>query len=89
MTDRINPPHYQFNGFEAIDVIEAVCGLIDDSAAAVLHGNALKYLLRAPRKNGVEDLKKARWYIEREIARMESATQNNLGVSAPNPKVIA
>ena len=37
-------------------------------------GNAIKYIWRADEKgNAVEDLKKARWYIDREIARRESA----------------
>lgn len=30
-------------------------------------GNAMKYIWRADLKNGVEDLQKAKWYIEREI----------------------
>jgi hypothetical protein len=34
-------------------------------------GNAIKYLWRASDKNGLEDLKKARWYIDREIERVE------------------
>lgn len=60
-----SPPHYQANGVEAIDVIEAF-GL------AFHLGNALKYLLRADRKGtALTDLRKAVWYIEREIARRE------------------
>ncbi len=34
-------------------------------------GNAIKYLWRSDLKNGVEDLKKARWYIDREIINRE------------------
>jgi hypothetical protein len=34
--------------------------------------NAFKYLWRWPYKNGVEDLKKARWYIDRLIEELES-----------------
>ena len=34
-------------------------------------GNAIKYLWRHGLKNGIEDLKKARWYIDREISRLE------------------
>lgn len=57
-----HPEHYVQNGMEAIDVIEAF-------AAGNYHrGNALKYLLRAGRKDATEqDLRKAIWYIEREI----------------------
>jgi hypothetical protein len=35
-------------------------------------GNALKYIWRARQKNGLEDLKKARWYLDREISRLET-----------------
>ncbi len=60
-----HPPHYKLGGIEAIDVIEA-WGL------GFCLGNAVKYVSRAGRKPGVdpvEDLKKARWYLEREIER--------------------
>ena len=36
-------------------------------------GNAIKYIWRADLKNGVEDLEKARWYIDREIAKRRAA----------------
>jgi len=36
-------------------------------------GNAIKYIWRADLKNGIEDIKKARWYLDREIARMETS----------------
>ncbi len=59
--DPINPSHYKANGLEVIDVIEAF-GL------NFAIGNAIKYLLRAGKKGDrLEDLKKARWYIDREI----------------------
>lgn len=69
MSDIINhPSHYKANGLEAIDVIEAF-GL-DQSFAL---GNAAKYLLRAGRKGeALTDLRKARWYLERRIAQLES-----------------
>ena len=58
-----NPPHYQSGGIEAIDVIEAF--------ELPYHiGSAVKYLLRAGRKdNRLMDLEKAAWYIDREIER--------------------
>lgn len=60
------PKHYIRNGMEAIDVIEAF-------ASNNYHrGNALKYLLRADQKGAVaEDLKKAVWFIQRELAQVE------------------
>ena len=61
-----SPAHYGGKGsvYEAINVIEAYnCGFLD--------GNVLKYLLRYKNKNGVEDLKKAKWYLERLIKQLE------------------
>jgi hypothetical protein len=62
-----HPAHYRSNGLEAINVIEAF--------ALNFHlGNAVKYVLRAGRKgDAVEDLQKARWYLDREIARRRAA----------------
>lgn len=61
-----HPQHYRKDsGYEAIDVIEA-WGL------GFSLGNALKYISRAGHKDPakmVEDLEKAKWYIEREISR--------------------
>lgn len=64
-----HPPHYQTeSGLEAIEVIEA---FFPDSFHL---GNAFKYLARAGKKgNVVEDLEKARWYLNREIARRKDA----------------
>lgn len=66
-TDAINPAHYQQNGIQTIDAIEA-WGLNYNL------GNAIKYLSRAGKKEEdklIEDLKKAIWYIEREIKMLE------------------
>lgn len=58
------PPHYQFGKFSARVIIELV-GKTYKSASVFYHvGNALKYLMRAPRKNGLEDLCKAKQSIE-------------------------
>lgn len=64
-----HPAHYQSVKYECIDVIEDL-GL-DESFNL---GNAFKYLWRAGRKHNrvVEDLKKAVWYINREIEKLES-----------------
>lgn len=62
-----HPEHYggEGNVYEAINVIEAYnMGFLD--------GNVLKYLLRHRKKNGLEDLKKAKWYLERLISQWES-----------------
>lgn len=61
-----HPAHYQAAGFEVIDVIEAF-----DLGFRL--GNAAKYILRAGRKgDAVEDLKKSRWYLDREIQKREA-----------------
>lgn len=73
MRDPINSPrHYRFAGFEAIEIIEAVSRTIVEPKWAFLNGNVLKYVMRWPRKGGLRDLKKARWYLDRLIADMET-----------------
>jgi len=64
-TDMVNsPPHYNQEGIECIDAIEAATS---DGYEYYLQGNIIKYLWRYRYKNGVEDLKKAHWYLERLI----------------------
>jgi len=63
--DMVNSPaHYNKAGIETIDMIESVTG---DGFEAYLQGNILKYLCRYKYKNGVEDLRKANWYLNRLI----------------------
>jgi hypothetical protein len=67
MSDPVNhPPHYTAHpsGVECIDIVEHMNFCL---------GNAVKYIWRASLKNGLEDLKKARWYIDREIRRLEES----------------
>jgi hypothetical protein len=67
MSDTINPSHYQSHpsGIECIQVTEHMGFNL---------GNAIKYIWRAGFKgNTIEDLQKAKWYLEREIARLENA----------------
>lgn len=61
--DNINSPnHYKLDGLdvEAIDVIKATVKDFN----SFCHGNIIKYVLRADNKNGIEDFKKAKKYIE-------------------------
>lgn len=59
-----HPQHYN-QGIEPIDIIESW-----DLNFSL--GNAIKYILRAPYKNNeLEDLEKAKWYLEREIKRLK------------------
>ena len=66
--DAINHPvHYQGNnGLEVFDVMEAFMSDVS-GIDAVCMGNVIKYILRWKHKNGVEDLKKARWYLNKLI----------------------
>ena len=62
MADNVNhPAHYQNCSVEAIDVIRLVLG--EEGFEAFCKGNVLKYILRHKAKNGMEDLKKAKWYV--------------------------
>ena len=73
MSDSVNhPDHYTSGGIECIDAIRASLGLSE--FADYCKGNIIKYLWRYRLKNGVEDLKKARvyldWMIEAEEAQI-------------------
>ena len=68
MTDEINPKHYKSHpsGVECITITQSMGFLL---------GNVLKYVWRADLKhddNGLQDLRKAAWYLDREIKRRES-----------------
>ena len=63
-SDPINPSHYKQGGIECIEAIKAATG---DGFVGYVWGNVLKYLWRWPKKGGVDDLKKARWYLDRLI----------------------
>ena len=62
MTDNVNhPPHYTFSAIQVIDAIEAW-------RLGYRLGNVVKYVARANHKGAeLQDLKKARWYLDREI----------------------
>ncbi len=69
MKEKVNhPDHYNSGQYEVVDVI-------DDAGfgEGFCLGNALKYILRAKHKeNYLEDLKKAKWYLEYLIQRIEN-----------------
>jgi hypothetical protein len=71
MVDVVNsPPHYKTGGIEAIEGIEASMG--PEAYAGYLKGNIMKYMWRYERKGKpIEDLKKARWYLDRLIGLRE------------------
>ena len=69
VNDVVNhPAHYQTkSGLEVIDIIAAVTEDLS-GIEAVDTANAMKYLCRWKKKNGVQDLEKAVWYIQHLIA---------------------
>lgn len=69
--DNVNhPSHYNFGDIEVVDFIEQVTKHYNPDVAYHI-GNAIKYLSRAPHKNGKEDIAKAKWYIERAFDKWE------------------
>ena len=61
----VHPSHYNTGNIEVIDAIE-------DWRLGFNDGNVVKYIARAPHKGKqLEDLRKARWYLDREIKRLE------------------
>ena len=71
VVDVVNSPsHYKSGGIEAIEGIEA--SMEPEAFAGYLKGNIMKYMWRYERKGKpIEDLKKARWYLDRLIGLRE------------------
>ena len=70
-----HPSHYQSeNGLEVIDVIEAFTADLKGIEATDT-GNILKYICRWKHKNGIQDLKKALWYLVHLIEKIEKETK--------------
>ena len=68
--DNVNhPAHYTQGGIECIEAIKA--SMTAQQFLGYLKGNAMKYLWRYQHKGGAEDLRKARWYLDRLIAEVE------------------
>ena len=59
-----SPSHYNQAGIECI---EAIAAATDNGFEYYLQGNIIKYIWRYRYKNGIEDLKKAQWYINKLI----------------------
>jgi hypothetical protein len=71
--DMVNhPPHYNQGGIETIEAIKAALGY---GFNAYLTGNILKYLWRYNHKGGLQDVKKAQFYLNRLVKEMEANEQ--------------
>ena len=64
--NKIKPGHYSEMGMQPNDYIMA-----NESDFTWCISNVIKYVSRYTRKNGVEDLKKARWYLDKQIEELE------------------
>lgn len=73
--DNVNSPkHYNQGNIECIECIKAaVTNKVGIEAVCV--ANVIKYLFRYEAKNGVEDVRKAAWYIDRLIAELEAKSE--------------
>lgn len=77
--DMVNQPaHYTSGGIECADALDAMVSAYPDPNAAALAWQVGKYIWRHPLKwNPLEDLKKARWYLDRLIAHYEKKEADN------------
>lgn len=65
-SDPVNhPSHYETNGIECFDAMRASLG--DEAVKSFCVCNAFKYIWRYKHKNGLEDLKKAQWYLNKRL----------------------
>ena len=71
MKDNVNPQHYKNGKVECIDALEAATVGIS-GYEGFLVSNIIKYLWRYENKNGIEDVKKAQWYLNKLIEKLES-----------------
>ena len=66
MKDKRNPDYYVCTRIQVSD-------FISEFNLNYFEGNIIKYIVRHRSKNGIEDLKKARWYLDRLIKKEEKA----------------
>ena len=70
LMDKISPDYYQKGNIEVTD-------FIIDQSMSFLEGNVVKYIARYKEKSGIEDLRKARWYLEKLIEEQVKHSENN------------
>lgn len=72
MKDPVNhPDHYTSGNIECLDAIKSALG---ENYQFYVQGNLIKYIWRFNHKNGVEDLKKAQFYLDDLIALLDEPT---------------
>lgn len=63
--DNVNKPnHYILDGIPGVEVKDVIKAVLGEDIVGFYLGNVLKYMLRFKKKNGLEDLKKARLYLD-------------------------
>ena len=73
--DSVNRPvHYASGGIEAIEALES--SMSPEAFRGFLKGNVIKYVWRYEQKNGLEDLKKAKWYLKALIFALENEEES-------------
>jgi len=70
LMNTISPDYYQKGNIEVTD-------FIIDQSMSFLEGNVVKYITRYKEKSGIEDLRKARWYLEKLIEEQVKHSENN------------
>ena len=70
LMDMISPDYYKRGNIEVTD-------FIIDQSMSFLEGNVVKYITRYKEKSGIEDLRKARWYLEKLIEEQVKHSENN------------
>lgn len=73
--DATSPDHYKKGGIDVITILKAK--ISPEEFKGFCKGNILKYVMRADHKNGVEDLKKARVYLDWLIEEKEKENANS------------
>lgn len=88
MADNVNhPAHYETGKFECIDVMVETQGVEATQDFCVC--NALKYVYRHKKKNGMEDLQKAIWYLNKAVELEEAKNEMIKGITDNYRNVIA
>ncbi len=65
-----HPDHYKSGKYEVIDIIDEFTKDLKGTEA-VCTANAIKYILRWKKKNGIQDVKKAIWYLTHLVEHLE------------------
>lgn len=69
MSDPVNHPSHYTNG--AVECLDAIKSALGDKYPYYVQGNLIKYVWRFQHKNGIEDLKKAQFYLNDLISFMD------------------